>query len=303
MPSKVEWTVSILLPLQLTWCASYFLKEDKESHGRHPSCTLLFLLYLFLDASYSQLFHTLLLTPARYIASLLPGAKVPPWDREEEWRKQEEESNDESILWPNEEALTRLPCDWVVNRYDNTIKCKMDASNKDGGRTQKKRARRDIKDKHQSNANQMNSERTQPYFLNHARGSTRIRHASQRVSAALGTVSSTIILCSFASSFLTLKDIGIDTTSRDVLFDLCCGFFVGVFIVSFVFIVELTLCWVKVVVSSAHTKHVLMANAMVYSQNECCLGMIFLHRDTLILLVRRRFSSSTLFGTYCFMLA
>ena len=259
MPSNAEWAISILLPIPLTWYASYFLQNDAESSSKPPSYTLFFLLYIFLDASYSQLFHTLLLTPTRYVARLLPGAKVPPWDREEEWRKQEEQSNDDSIVWPSEEALTKLPGDWIAKRHDNNFNCKMDVPTADGGRTQKKRAKRDNKDKQYMNTNQFNSKQTQPYFLNHVRGSTRIRQASQRVSAALGTVSSTLILCSFASSFLTLRDIGLDTASRNVLFDLSCGFLIGAFVVSFVFVVELALGWVKVIVSSASTNPVLMA--------------------------------------------
>ena len=210
-----------------------------------PSYTLLFVLYLFLDASYTQLFHTLLLIPARYLACHLPGASVPPWSNEKEWLTQEEEMNDVSIVWPMKEDLRKLSDGgWIVNCKEvgesNTLK-----SNR-----QKRRDKID-NDKPLATNHTRNSKQSQPYYLNHVRGSTRIRQASQRIGAALGTLFSSFLLCSF-TSFVTLEGIGLDIHSRNVLFDLCWGVVVGALIVTFIFVLELSFGWIHIVVSSTN---------------------------------------------------
>jgi hypothetical protein len=235
MPSYLEWSMAILFPIHLTWLTSYLLKKDIDDTTNEkvspPSYTLLVLLYLFLDSSYSHLFHTLLLVPARYLSCHLPGAVVPPWEEEEKWSKQEVESNDVSIVWPSKDALMQLPSDWIVHCKDDLLI--------DHNTRQKRKNRQNVA------YNERKSR--QPYYLNHVRGSTRVRHASQRIGAALGTVSSSFILCSFVKS-VQLRDIGLDL-SKDIVLDLCCGIFVGGFIVSIIFVLELVLGWVQIIVS------------------------------------------------------
>ena len=127
---------------------------------------------------------------------------------------QEEEFNDTSLVWPSKEAMEKLPMDWIAN-----------ASNDDASKTQ------------------------QQVLLNHVRGSTRIRQASQRIGAALGTITSSFVLCR-SVPVLTLEEIGLDW-SRNVTYDVCCGIFVGALIVTFIFVVELMLGWIKIIVSQS----------------------------------------------------
>ena len=250
MPSTSEWAISILLPFQLTWLSSYLLQNDEGSssisssndHATSPSYALLFVLYLFLDASYTQLFHTLLLIPARYLAYHLPGAVVPPWSNEKEWLAQEEEMNDVSIIWPTKEDLMKLSDrGWIVN-------CKeVDESNTIESNRPKRKSTTDS-DKPLATNQTRNSKPSQPYYLNHVRGSTRIRQASQRIGAALGTLFSSFLLCSF-TSHVTLEDIGLDTHSRSVLCDLFGGVVVGALTVTLIFVLELSFGWIRIVVS------------------------------------------------------
>ena len=234
---------------------------------------------MFLDAAYSQLFHTILLVPTRWIASRLPGSVVPPLSDEKKLLQQEEQCNDTSIAWPSHDAIAKLPQDWVVDDEDDkdndviqqevadtNSSSKSHISNK-----KRKRSTRRKHNQHQSSKNdtfddtqqpatkdhkvQHDTDNTsivqsQPYYLNHVRGSTRIRQASVRISAAIGTLCATYILCSSStsSSLVTLDDIGLRIPStKSVIFDLCCGFAIGSFIVIFIFLLELRMGWIKII--------------------------------------------------------
>lgn len=271
MPSKLEWAAAITLPVQLTLLASYLYGRDEESDSSNPSYIILFVLYLFLDSSYAQFFSTLLLIPARYVASCLPGAAVPEWGQEEKWIRQEDEFNDSSLVWPKKEVLEKLPTDWI-------------AKNSNGGSMILQNQNKTI------NGGVI---QVQQYYLNHARGSTRIRQASQRLGAALGTLSSSFLLCNYVS-VLSLRDIGLDW-SRDVTFDICRGIFVGAFIVTFIFLVEWMLGWIKIIVSSIHA-HCLANTCIQKSWTN------LLHRDILKQLILKKDFISTSFGTFYFTL-
>mmetsp|Transcript_11487 Transcript_11487/g.24510 ORF Transcript_11487/g.24510 Transcript_11487/m.24510 type:complete len:394 (-) Transcript_11487:167-1348(-) len=93
------------------------------------------------------------------------------------------------------------------------------------------------------------SSSSQPYYLNHVRGSTRIRHASQRLAAAVGTLFASYLLCSYSSSsLLTLSDIGLHVSSfQQVLIDFGCGFGVGSCIVLLMFACEWRMGWIRIV--------------------------------------------------------
>ncbi|KAL7479208.1 hypothetical protein ACHAW6_004948 [Cyclotella cf. meneghiniana] len=232
MPSTFEWSVSILIPLQLTWLSSHLLQthiddsNDAIDHSTRPSHAVLFLLYLVLDASLGHLFHLLLTPPARRLSHRLPGALVPPPAADEaRWTRQEEQTNDPSLTWPTEEALRRLPPDWRVARTS-------------GGR---------------ENGTSTGDERSlRPYRLNHVRGSTRVRHAAQRAGAALGTAVASVLVCRFASRWIRLEDVGLSSRSvREATSDVGRGFFVGSFIVTVLFVTELRLGWVRIV-STVH---------------------------------------------------
>ncbi|KAL7517817.1 hypothetical protein ACHAWX_002706 [Stephanocyclus meneghinianus] len=227
MPSTFEWSVSILIPLQLTWLSSHLLQthiddaNDTIDDSTRPSHAVLLLLYLVLDASLGHLFHLLLTPPARRLSHRLPGAVVPPPADEARWTRQEEQTNDPSLSWPTKEALRRLPPDWRVARTS-------------GGR---------------ENGTSTGDERwLRPYRLNHVRGSTRVRHASQRAGAAVGTAVASVLVCRFASRWIRLEDIGLSSRSVwEVMADVGRGFFVGSFIVTVLFVTELRLGWVRIV--------------------------------------------------------
>mmetsp|Transcript_24306 Transcript_24306/g.43821 ORF Transcript_24306/g.43821 Transcript_24306/m.43821 type:complete len:401 (+) Transcript_24306:205-1407(+) len=93
------------------------------------------------------------------------------------------------------------------------------------------------------------SSSSQPYYLNHVRGSTRVRHASQRLAAAFGTLFSSYLLCSYNSSSLTsLSDIGLHISSfQQVLIDFGCGFGVGSCIVLLMLVCEWRMGWIRIV--------------------------------------------------------
>lgn len=222
---------------------------------------------MFLDASYGQLFHIILLIPTRWIASGLPGSVVPPLDDEEKLSEQEEQSNDGSIIWPSPDVIAKLPQDWVVQGSESSERGE-DASeipdvaakvtSKSHSSTKKRRSAKnkikasssnsDQKTNLHSNESRKSIIETQPYYLNHVRGSTRIRQASQRIGAAMGTLFASYILCSFSSSLVTFEDIGLGITSaKEVLYDFTCGFLIGSFIVAFIFLLELRMGWIKIV--------------------------------------------------------
>eukprot|EP00584_Thalassiosira_punctigera_P010994 CAMPEP_0172546576 /NCGR_PEP_ID=MMETSP1067-20121228/16311_1 /TAXON_ID=265564 ORGANISM="Thalassiosira punctigera, Strain Tpunct2005C2" /NCGR_SAMPLE_ID=MMETSP1067 /ASSEMBLY_ACC=CAM_ASM_000444 /LENGTH=459 /DNA_ID=CAMNT_0013333535 /DNA_START=123 /DNA_END=1499 /DNA_ORIENTATION=- len=263
--SIFDWAIAFILPLIMSaWTA--FNAESQSYFGQ-------WCLYMFLDATYSHLFHSILLIPARWIASRLPGAKVPPLDDEKKLLEQEEQSNDPSLTWPSPAIIAKLPEKWVAQGSDEVGTELSGASDADlsGSREDDKSSKttsspkkknrslqRKSKNKEsptissqhhnlRSNHSHESNRNTQPYYLNHVRGSTRIRQASQRVAAATGTLVSSYILCSY-STLVTLDDIGLRIPSaKGVLSDFACGFFIGSFIVMFTFMLELRLGWIKVI--------------------------------------------------------
>ena len=207
MPTTFEWCITVFLPLILT-CVSFNLSPPPMKEGATSTSYLkLWIMYMFLDAAYSQLFHTILLVPTRWIASRLPGSVVPPLSDEKKLLQQEEQCNDASIAWPSHDAIAKLPQDWVVDDEDDkdndviqqevadtNSSSKSHISNK-----KRKRSTRRKHNQHQSSKNdtfddtqqpatkdhkvQHDTDNTsivqsQPYYLNHVRGSTRIRQAS-----------------------------------------------------------------------------------------------------------------------------
>jgi hypothetical protein len=89
----------------------------------------------------------------------------------------------------------------------------------------------------------------QPYYLNHVRGSTRIRQASQRIGAAMGSILASYMICHLSASKITLEDVGLTLPSSYILVvqDLAWGFSIGSSIVSIIFIMEVWLGWIKIV--------------------------------------------------------
>ena len=68
-------------------------------------------------------------------------------------------------------------------------------------------------DKQQYHTDNRSSTSAQSYYLNHVRGSARIRQACLRIAAAAGTLVSSYILCSLTSSLVSLDDIGLQVPS------------------------------------------------------------------------------------------
>ena len=220
----------------------------------------LWIIYMFLDASYGYFFHMILLKPIRWIASKLPGSNMPSLTDKKNLSEQEGQCNDATIVWPTDAMIDKLPRNWIVEGRILLAneKCMPDdiADDSKSQRHSSSRKRRiSTKEKsnqeRQSKSNDCNSSEMthhhQPYYLNHVRGSTRIRQASQRLALALGTLTSSYILCNLSSQ-ITLENIGLGISSpRQVLFDVSCGFGIGSFIVLFIFLLEIQMGWIKVV--------------------------------------------------------
>lgn len=184
-------------------------------------------------------------------------------------REQEEESNDASLVWPSPVIIAKLPDDWKIDgaskvskevtggaqpdvKSDNVITLKsIDAAARK--RRKKKSSQRKDEKKAPAATNssqdlpEQSSRSKQPYYLNHVRGSTRIRQASQRIAAAFGTLAASLLLSHY-SSLITLDDIGLvfPSTGR-LLSDLVTGFCIGSFIVIFIFMIELRLGWIRII--------------------------------------------------------
>lgn len=213
MPAKTEWAVALVLPLNLTLLAWYMLSSSSESAANTttPSYLKLWCFYFILDAIYGHLFHTILLVPARWIARRLPGAVVPSSNNEEKKLvEQEESSNDVSLDWPSADAIAKLPSDWVAvvstSKQDKEmIETAGDVSERsvvskssEKKRIKSKNSKQRSSDQQSNNTQSSdhkstgttnnNSTAQQPYYLNHVRGSTRIRQASQRIGAAMGSI-------------------------------------------------------------------------------------------------------------------
>jgi len=273
MPSTSEWTIGIALPLIVT-CVAFSLSPGYESAWSYFE---LWLIYMFLDATFGNLFHMILLITSRKIARRLPGAVVP--NDERALLIQEEECNDSSIIWPSPEAIAKLPKDWVVDskpiedittiaeaiEIDITLP-KVHAS---------KKAKKRRSTKHKQNTKISTSFDTvlqadsvqhidntaiiieQPYYLNHVRGSTFIRKASQRIAAAMGTLFASFLMIYIFDDWRDeddgeggdneLEPIHQLYASETILFELCCGFTIGSFLVIFIFLIELRMGWIKIV--------------------------------------------------------
>ena len=85
------------------------------------------------------------------------------------------------------------------------------------------------------------SKRDNPFFLNHVRGSTRLRQAVFRLTAALGTVTMVHVMNRFVDHGSTLADIGLEISFTDIGW----GFVVGSAIVIILFLVEVALGWIQ----------------------------------------------------------
>ena len=257
MPAKTECVVALVLPLHLTLLAWYFLTASES-----PSYFKLWCFYFVLDATYGHLFHTIFLVPARWIARRLPGAVVPSADEDNKLVQQEESSNDVSLDWPSAGAIAKLPSDWLVSTRSSFEDRNISSVGNEGSEVPKKASGKKKKTKSKNNksnsspkcnnntqsdqkstdATKTNSE-YQPYYLNHARGSTRIRQASQRIGAAMGSLLASYIIC-YLSASITLEDVGL---TLPVLRDLAWGFLIGLSIVTIMFIMEIWLGWIAVV--------------------------------------------------------
>lgn len=254
MPAKAEWLVAFVLPLHLTLLAWYMLSTmSKTDHHQDTSSYYYFKLWCFyflLDASYGYLFHTLLLVPARWIARQLPGAVMPPPNDEKKLVEQEESSDDVTLEWPSAIAIANLPPDWVIESKSH----KKGNENKSNVTCNKSKSKKKIRSKNaniksgsqQTDATRnQNDDSSQPYYLNHVRGSTRIRQASQRIGAALGTLLTTYLICCCLSTPITLEDLGLTTNNWGQ--DLARGFLVGSSIVVIIFVIEVQLGWIEII--------------------------------------------------------
>ena len=119
-----------------------------------------------------------------------------------ECEEQESDANDASLTWPLPGA--NIPTEWI-----------------------------DIA---------RSSKREQPFFLNHVRGSTRLRQAILRITAAFGTLSMAYVMSTYVDH-TEFSNIGVTISSPDILW----GFLVGSSIVIVLFAAELTLGWIHIV--------------------------------------------------------
>jgi len=230
-------------------------------------------MYMFLDTTYGNLFHMILLIPARSIARRLPGAVVP--NDEKALLIQEEECNDPTIIWPSPEAIAKLPKDWVVDSKPKeeitTIAeaIEIDITPPNVHATKKAKKRRSPK--HRQNTKISTSDVIQadsvqhidntaiiieqPYYLNHVRGSTFIRKASQRIAAAMGTLFASFLMIHIFDDW---RDEDGDKelrplhqlyagSSENILRELCCGFAIGSFLVIMIFLIELKMGWILII--------------------------------------------------------
>ena len=191
--------------------------------------------------------------------------------------EQEEQTNDPAIIWPSPDDIAKLPNDWIVPgsnvKKDDDILESHDSSSTNNPKpkpahsssNKKKRALKTKRNTlpsssppntkngetvHESKTNKRSNgiSKPKPYYLNHVRGSTRIRQASQRIGAAMGTLFSTYLLCSSSlTSLVNLDDIGIGIPSlKSFLVDVTLGIMVGSSIVILIFILEVKMGWIKI---------------------------------------------------------
>lgn len=98
----------------------------------------------------------------------------------------------------------------------------------------------------------------QPYYLNHVRGSTRIRQASLRIAAAMGTLLASFLMIYIFEDWRDEDDDNGDNELELVnllyaghlgiiIFEVVCGFIIGSSIVIFIFLIELKMGWIKII--------------------------------------------------------
>ena len=191
---------------------------------------------------------------------------MPSLHNETELLQQEAESNDPSIIWPSKFVLEQLPDDWLPERrgvvHNDNGRHTVDtsnATNKNTNHSTRKRKSKNIQERQDKNSsinfhdkpqNQARPSLSQPYYLNHVRGSTRLRQATQRLAAGMGTACATYLLCnpSLPLSFSKFDDVGLQTISfHRVLHDIIIGILIGVTIVLVLFVVEVYMGWIRVV--------------------------------------------------------
>lgn len=200
------WFISVIMFPAAFSCAAWLLKTVAMDFFPFP---LRVLLFFCLDGAYGSMFGSLLLPFARFVARRCPGAVVPA--SETDLVKQEREQHDFTLAWPPPGSA--LPPDWV------------EAAGKPGGR--------DVK----------NGAGSQPYFLNHVRGSTRCRQAAHRVGQALGTMICVALMSRWIDD-VPVSDLGLDLR----FVDLAWGFLVGSAIVIALFLSEVWLFgWLRVI--------------------------------------------------------
>ncbi len=213
---------------------------------------------------------------------------MPPLNDETKLLQQEAESNDPSIVWPSIQILQQLPADWLPEQGSGGMVHTDEHGNGTSGApskreedtnkihkhcatqvSRKKRSKK-LQDRQETNSSilpdKLQHANTgprpppqQPYYLNHVRGSTRLRQASQRLAAAIGTLFATYLLCnpsldtsssssSPSSPFIKFEDVGLQIISfHRVLFDIFHGILIGSTIVVMIFGVELYMGWIRIV--------------------------------------------------------
>mmetsp|Transcript_24944 Transcript_24944/g.46161 ORF Transcript_24944/g.46161 Transcript_24944/m.46161 type:complete len:470 (-) Transcript_24944:272-1681(-) len=187
--------------------------QSSEGGIQRPHFLARLVLSVFLDATYGEAFSAWILPASRSLARRLPGAAVPSTAGGCE--RQEGQPNDPTLEWPV--PGTDLPPEWICHRI---------AAAASEGRERVERK----------------GDGRQPYFLNHVRGSTRVRQAAKRVSSAFGTLSMALVMSRFVDG-TSLSYIGLELS----LLDLTAGFAVGAGSVLALFFAEIALGWIRIV--------------------------------------------------------
>ena len=186
----------------LATTAAFLLGADEETGRR--SFAIRLVLSMFLDSVYGIAINGIIRIPARAVARRLPGAFVPAG--QSECKQQEETCDDTTLVWPL--PGTELPPEWIE------------------AATKRRR-----------------EEKGEPiFFLNHVRGSTRLRQAMCRISSAAGTLLMLIVMTRWVDH-CDLVDIGLQVS----VIDLTWGFLVGSFVIIILFCTEVALGWIRVV--------------------------------------------------------
>jgi hypothetical protein len=199
--------MAVVLPAMLTFIARHVGSssdgEDNSDDTSRPHFFVRLVLSIILDAVYGEAFHTIFIPIARAISRTLPGAVVPTDHGECE--REEAEQNDPAIVWPPTGA--NIPSDWIEMA--------------------KKRKRA----------------KGEPlFFLNHVRGSTRLRQAVRRIAAAFGTLSMAVVMTHWVDG-QNIGHIGLTISALD----LALGFVVGSSVIIILFVAEVWLGWIRII--------------------------------------------------------